>query len=293
MSHKRTFLIGFGICIAYFFDVALIFRTSIQSYSEIILSEETFFTITNPAESVFYGMLLIGGLWLLFTEFVNTSKYWALLAATTYASSSAFVFFFMKDNATREFWFFTMRTLHFALLIVFIAVFYAFKTDKIQRLLLNKHYILYVGMIFLTLGQLLWNIHNILIAHGVVRIADGVYILPERNFIENAFFLFIAFYLATRGVGLLRVHFDSSPQHLSESQLVFIKEEANFYAQKHSLSPREKEVLILIIEGAGNQQIANILFINQATVKVHVRNIFKKTNMQNRNELIADFWHSV
>ena len=39
----------------------------------------------------------------------------------------------------------------------------------------------------------------------------------------------------------------------------------------HDLSPREQEVLTLLVEGLSNAQIAERLTISQATVKYHVR----------------------
>ncbi len=50
------------------------------------------------------------------------------------------------------------------------------------------------------------------------------------------------------------------------------------------LSPREKEILIEIAAGKGNQEIAGDLFISENTVKSHVHNILKKLNLQNRDE---------
>jgi DNA-binding NarL/FixJ family response regulator len=50
------------------------------------------------------------------------------------------------------------------------------------------------------------------------------------------------------------------------------------------LSRREGEVLELIREGLSNRAIAKTLWISEATVKVHVRNILRKLNVQSRTE---------
>ena len=53
------------------------------------------------------------------------------------------------------------------------------------------------------------------------------------------------------------------------------------------LTLRETEIVMLIIKGQSNKQIAEKLVLEQSTVKTHLKNIFMKINVQSRNQLVA------
>jgi DNA-binding NarL/FixJ family response regulator len=53
------------------------------------------------------------------------------------------------------------------------------------------------------------------------------------------------------------------------------------------LSPREREVYELMIQGRTNDEIARSLFISLSTTKVHVRHIFEKLGVHSRAEAAA------
>jgi NarL family two-component system response regulator LiaR len=57
-----------------------------------------------------------------------------------------------------------------------------------------------------------------------------------------------------------------------------------------SLSEREREVLMLIAEGMGNQQIATKLGIGEKTVKTHVSNILAKLDLNDRTQVAVWAW---
>ena len=54
-----------------------------------------------------------------------------------------------------------------------------------------------------------------------------------------------------------------------------------------NLTPREREVLSLIVKGMGNQEIADHLTINLSTAKSHVSSILVKFGLTSRTEVIA------
>ena len=58
------------------------------------------------------------------------------------------------------------------------------------------------------------------------------------------------------------------------------------------LSEREVEVVNLVARGETNREIAETLVIAENTVKVHLRNIYGKLNLRNRQELTAYVLHA-
>jgi DNA-binding NarL/FixJ family response regulator len=61
-------------------------------------------------------------------------------------------------------------------------------------------------------------------------------------------------------------------------------EEATERSDHLLLTPREREVLVFVAEGLTNREIAEKLFISQATAKVHVRHILEKLGVRSRTE---------
>jgi NarL family two-component system response regulator LiaR len=52
----------------------------------------------------------------------------------------------------------------------------------------------------------------------------------------------------------------------------------------HDLTPREREVLALLVDGKTNQEIADYLTISLGTARLHVSNILAKLGVSNRTE---------
>ncbi len=58
------------------------------------------------------------------------------------------------------------------------------------------------------------------------------------------------------------------------------------FSDKFNISNREAEIIDLVLKEKSNEQIGKKLFISLSTVKNHVYNIFQKTKMKKRKELI-------
>ena len=58
-------------------------------------------------------------------------------------------------------------------------------------------------------------------------------------------------------------------------------------ARGHDLTPREREVLALMVRGLNNTQIAEALYVGRSTVKTHVSSILSKLEVASRVEAVA------
>ncbi|HEU4633178.1 MAG TPA: response regulator transcription factor [Flavisolibacter sp.] len=61
---------------------------------------------------------------------------------------------------------------------------------------------------------------------------------------------------------------------------------ADVFPSAVKLSSREKEIIKLILQGKGNREMAEDLFISELTIKTHRKNIYSKLDVRNVAELI-------
>lgn len=63
-------------------------------------------------------------------------------------------------------------------------------------------------------------------------------------------------------------------------------------ARLKKLTPREKEVFMLVSRGVPNKVSADRLGVSQRTIEAHRANIFKKMHVRNATELMHDLFAS-
>jgi DNA-binding CsgD family transcriptional regulator len=86
--------------------------------------------------------------------------------------------------------------------------------------------------------------------------------------------------------------------HLNESETVHEREQTKeggrgrwrqrceSFSEAYCFTPRQKEILVLLAKGYSTSYIEKVLVISEHTVKAHIYNIYRKTNVHHRQELI-------
>lgn len=99
----------------------------------------------------------------------------------------------------------------------------------------------------------------------------------------NGGFLVITFIFITRSITKARIEFDQLTEFTSSSSRP-LASEPNY--NLFQLTSREIEIIQFIRQGFKYKIIADRLFISERTVMKHVQNIFSKTDVSNKVELI-------
>jgi DNA-binding CsgD family transcriptional regulator len=70
---------------------------------------------------------------------------------------------------------------------------------------------------------------------------------------------------------------------------LFRKLKKNHFQPEIALSSQEQKVLELILENKTNKEIASQLFLSLSTVKTHINNLYKKLNVNSRDEVKSHY----
>lgn len=75
--------------------------------------------------------------------------------------------------------------------------------------------------------------------------------------------------------------------HFPELKIVEYTDALNNLFNIYKISPREQEIVKLLMEGLSYKQISSYLFISYETVKTHINNIYNKAGVKSKMELAA------
>jgi two-component system, NarL family, response regulator DegU len=98
----------------------------------------------------------------------------------------------------------------------------------------------------------------------IFQVADGKYVMGDQVMSQTEFEFW------------LNRQLDSARRSYSEPGSPF-----------HPLSDREMEVLVLVVEGKSNKEIASLLGISHQTVKNHITSILRKFGVEDRTQAVV------
>ena len=78
--------------------------------------------------------------------------------------------------------------------------------------------------------------------------------------------------------------------YLAGKILGYFHEKSNLpQLEEYNLTPKEKEILSLLVKGLAYKQIAYNTNISAETINTHIKNIYRKLNVHSRSEIAARF----
>lgn len=194
------------------------------------------------------------------------------------------------------------------LLIAFILIITVYTFKALQRILLKKIRYLIIAIAALTIVNQLWNmILSVALMKGVDLIVDNpnADLTPVMILITSVLVLILLTCedfssLFARSLQGSNSHSLTGRSIYSSHDIPAVKDDIkndvndkndietklNIIAVEHMLTEREREVMGCAYYGMTNPQIADRLSISQSTVKRHMHNIFEKTDVKSRVELI-------
>jgi DNA-binding CsgD family transcriptional regulator len=123
-----------------------------------------------------------------------------------------------------------------------------------------------------------------------MAVTNGICLASLRAFFtdrfgQDAWADFVAMFAATDATGTAAVEPDVVAGALLERACRIA-----LAAQKWRLTPKQREVVELLVEGQTNKESASALGCQEGTVEVHVSRAMKKSGAGNRAGLVAKIW---
>lgn len=110
------------------------------------------------------------------------------------------------------------------------------------------------------------------------------------NLISHAYIPAIGLFFILLMIPLLNIIKETAPLQQKLNNLQNKKLYIKSWYDKYSLTPREREVTNLLLDGNSTSEIVETLSISHNTLKTHLKNIYRKTNTGGQTELILLIW---
>ncbi|MBJ7995732.1 MULTISPECIES: response regulator [Bacillus cereus group] len=73
---------------------------------------------------------------------------------------------------------------------------------------------------------------------------------------------------------------------MTKKLITYHQQQMKLEPNENELTEREKEILFELVKGLSNKEIAEVLYISDKTVKIHINKIFKKLNVKSRSQAV-------
>ena len=291
LSKRRHYMYIALFFAFYFVEYVLIFHHEFI-YSNIAITAQGVHEISSPIGKILLGSVISQAIWMAVYSFYNLKSMALKLAPVCLFVLLSALSLLIPDAQLKQWVFYSMR--QFFLLWVFVFCIYMYRKDKTSAYnvryekIKSKFLVLAIclGCIMIedTVVILIWNPEIWVFSDQMMRY------LSQRNTVESCLVLLFAVFtfIECRSVLLLRSQCQPNCPLSLEDELR--ARTAPIFCGNHNLTGREQEILLLVIKGKSNQEIAGELTLALGTIKTHIHNIFKKTDTSNRNELISAFW---
>lgn len=291
-SHRRSFLFLAAFFVFYFADLALIFEFEYVGQN-VPFSLDHFYAINLPIVRTLLAVGSLESLWLLICDFFDARNTLLLVApAVVFVVASAAVVGLMPEGPFTQWLFYTLRQFFLIWTVAYCAWRYLREDDEVERTRMRRHITLFVIVcIFIVL--IMVEDYLMIIAWTPEDATTPNLLLlyiSERNFSENILAVIFAAFALRDAVEELTLRFERPPASEESGVAHHIEALLPAFAKRYGLTPREQEILALVLQGKDNQNIANELHLALGTVKTHTHNIFRKTGQASRTNLMRAFW---
>lgn len=166
----------------------------------------------------------------------------------------------------------------FSVVLFWALSYFAFGFYAVYRVILFSDIAKESGMLFLSgMGLMTGRVGD--------AIGEGICLLLGNRLVAIVFLTTVMFCAAVAVFFRLYqvLYIPQGMRELTE------KERFSRFVAEHDLSPREQDVMRLILENKTVSEIADTLSISENTVKYHIRNILQKTGFHSRKELSSHY----
>jgi DNA-binding CsgD family transcriptional regulator len=181
-------------------------------------------------------------------------------------------------------------------------------------------YLLIIGRVFLTPSEslvslVLWMVYllegivfylaNLFLVFKALKIKDktwkrtiqyigffylgvlSVYVIAFLHIIILSHFSFLVLHFGYNIPPLIFLFFYLKKSNFGVSMPIGQEENLKNFFKQHSITPRESEIILMLLSGSKNKDIGKELFISYHTVKNHIHKIYQKLDVRNRLQMYS------